>query len=89
MLTHGTTHLTESEFADAFRSLDPGATMIYATGCLASSADYDDAKVLSALRSLTREKYKGRDAELTQRATDTPFTGRSGGRQFEYRITKK
>jgi hypothetical protein len=85
MVTHGTTHLTMSEFDLALALAQPGAQIIYATGDLAFSAGYSTE--LMRLRGHLQHLSETRVGYLTRRRlAKSDFVG--GGAPCEYIFTK-
>jgi hypothetical protein len=85
MLTHGTTHLTMSEFELALAVAEPGAQIVYATGDLAFSAAY--SAELTRLRGHVQHLSETSLGYLTRRRLAEIAFFR-GGASFEYIFTK-
>ena len=85
MLTHGTTHLTMSEFELELALAEPGARIVYATGDLAFSAVYSSE--LTRLRGHIQQLSEKRVGYLTRRRlAEIAFV--RGDASFEYIFTK-
>ncbi|WP_316188307.1 MULTISPECIES: hypothetical protein [unclassified Bradyrhizobium] len=87
MDTRGTRHLSIAEFVEAVRNAAPGASIIYATGDLAYSAQ--GAPELHAVRANAQFCVQAKQGVLVQRRRpDLPFAGAGGGCCFDYLFVK-
>jgi len=87
MEIRGTKHLSVNEFERAVAAAAPGASIVYATGDLALSAQWSPA--LTELRAAVRLLHDlGRGVLLQRRRPDLRYVGSGGGACFDYLFVK-
>jgi len=87
METRGTKHLAVNEFVDAVVAAAPGASIVYATGDLALSAQWSPE--LHATRAMARAYHSAGKGRLFQRRRpDLNYTGTGGGCCYDYLFVK-
>jgi hypothetical protein len=87
METRGTKHLAVNEFIDAVVDAAPGASIVYASGDLALSAQWSQEVI--EMRAVARRFHdQGRGQLFQRRRPDLHYTGTGGGCCYEYLFVK-